>query len=347
MKRILKTHYNLLYPCVFILSLISNTVVFSQTKTQIDSSNFVFYPDKIMIRTNLSTQTDAQILTDKKGEDLILQTNNSVKLLLSVDYKFIGFSYGFYPKSISDNNDDVSKGTSKFSEYNLRLLLGKWVQTFEYSRIKGYYVENTSDFNPDWQVEKDPYIQYPNLKTVKYGMTTSYLFNPKFSLKSITSFTEWQKKSAGSFIPTVLYSYRESAFQNDSLSSSKKEYDIILGAGYFHNFIIFKRFYIAPNLTIPTGVKFIDSKENEQGVPTEENDHYYTINLIGGLKVGYNSENILFGANLNLYSNTYSQNENQEVSNNKYYFLLYFGYRFDAPKFISKPIQTINEKLHF
>jgi hypothetical protein len=320
--------------------------VFGQKK-EMDSSKFVFYPEKILIRTNLSTQTDAQTLEDKKGDNLNLETNNSYKLFLSVDYKFIGFSYGFYPQFIGGNKDEKEKGKSKFSEYNFRFFLGKWLQTVDYSKIRGYYIENTQDFLPDWKPGIDSYIQFPDLKITKYGMSTSYIFNPNFSLKSITSFTEWQKESTGSFIPTMIYDYKRISLETPILNSKQNEYDISLGAGYFYNFIIHKRFYIAPNLTAAVGAKFINSKTDESGIQIEERDNYFLTTFNGGLKLGYNSERVLFGVSLNFNGSSYNENKYQIISSDGSFGLLYFGYRFDAPKFISKPVNKINEKLKF
>ena len=328
----------------FAVLFLGNWEGFSQKK-EIDSSNFVFYPEKILIRTNLSTQTDAQTLEDKQGDNLNLETNNSYKLFLSVDYKFIGFSYGFYPQFIGGNKDEDEKGKSKFSEYNLRFFLGKWLQTVDYSKIRGYYIENTQDFVPDWKPGIDPYIQLPDLKIVKYGMSTSYIFNPKFSLKSITSFTEWQKESAGSFIPTMIYDYKRISLETPILNSKQSEYDISLGAGYFYNFIIHKRFYIAPNLTVAVGAKFINSKTDESGIKIEEQDNYFLTSFNSGLKMGYNSDRILFGLSLNFNTSSYNESKYQIVSNDGSFGLLYFGYRFDAPKFISEPVNKINDKL--
>lgn len=313
---------------------------FSQKK-EIDTSNIVSYPDKIMVRTNLSNQSDSQSLEDKNGTNLNLETNNNYKLFFAFDYKFIGFSYGFYP----NYKDEDTKGKSKFSEYNFRFFLGRWLQTVEYSKTRGYYIENTQDFVPDWNPENDPYILFPNLKTIRYGMATSYIFNPKFSLKSITSFTEWQKKSAGSFIPTFIYDYQQTSFDTDLLSSKQNEYDLSLGAGYFYNFIIHKRFYIAPNLTTAFGVKITDSKTVDSAVESKDNKSYFLTTLKGGLRMGYNTERVLFGLDYNFDSSFYNATKNQLVSDDKAYLLFYFGYRFDAPKFISKPVNLINDKL--
>lgn len=323
---------------------LNSTKLFSQDGLAKDTVNFIYYPDKIMVRTNLSTQTDAYFLDNGNGPDLDLQTNNSYKLFLSVDYKFIGFSYGFYPGFFGGNNDEDLKGKSSFSDYNFRFFLGRWIQTAQFSKAKGYYVANMSDFVPDWEEGKDPYIQFPDFKTLQYEMSTSYLFNPKFSLKSITSFTEWQKKSAGSFIPSLIYCYNRITSKAETLDGKQNEFDIRLAAGYYYNFIIHKNFYIAPHLAPSIGVKFLNDKNISSGVKTIENETYFTQNLEGGLKIGYNSDRVLFGASLNFNASSYNEDKST-VTNDKVYGLLYFGYRFNAPEFISKPVEKVDEKI--
>lgn len=325
--------------------LLNFSSLYSQNEKSQDTANFIYYPDKIMIRANLSTQTDNYSLNNKKGSSLDLQTNNSYKLFLSIDYKFIGFSYGFYPKFFGGNKDEDLKGKSTFSDYNFRFFLGRWLQTVNYSKTKGYYVDNMKDFSPDWIEGKDPYLQFPDFKTLQLGMSTSYLFNPKFSLKSITSFTEWQKKSAGTFLPSLIYNYNTIRSKVDDLDGKQKEFDLKLAAGYYYNFIIHKNFYVAPNLSPSIGVKFMKDKSRDAGVETIEKDTYFTKNLDGGIKMGYNSDRILFGASLNFSVSSYNEDKDNIISNDKVYGLLYFGYRFNAPGFIAKPVEKIDEKI--
>lgn len=348
--KLLKQKFERKIPCrlfnyLFLVFFMVSVNLFGQKK-EIDSANFIYYPDKIMIRINLNTQTDEYILNDKKGDNLYLLTNNNYKLFFSLDYKFIGFSYGFYPNFIGGNNDEDQKGKSTFSDYNFRFFLGRWLQTVNFSKTRGYYVDNTSDFNPSW-VEGDSYIQLPNFKKMTYGGSTSYILNPNFSLKSITSFTEWQKYSAGSFIPTLVYDYNNISFEIDTLKEIAKEYDIKLGAGYFYNFIIHKNFYIAPYFTPSIGVKFIDETTFESGEKSKESNTYFTTDFDGGLRMGYNSERILFGVSLNFNSDSYKETKTTLISDTKVYGLLYFGYRFNAPKFIEKPVNVIDDKMKF
>ena len=332
--------------CSFLATFFLNfTALFSQNENPKDTANFIYYPDKIMVRANLSSQSDDYFLKNKKGTNLDLETNSSYKLFLSIDYKFIGFSYGFYPKLFRTNKDEDLKGKSSFSDYNFRFFLGRWLQTVNYSKTKGYYVANMSEFDPNWTEGKDPYLQFPDFKTMQFGMSTSYLFNPKFSLKSITSFTEWQKKSAGSFLPSLIYSYTTIRSKSDDLGGKQKEFDLKLAAGYYYNFIIHKTFYVAPNLSPSIGVKFMKDKSKDGGVETIEKETYFTRNLDGGIKMGYNSDRILFGASLNFSVSSYNEDKNNVISNDKVYGLLYFGYRFNAPGFIAKPVEKIDDKI--
>ncbi|MEN2399820.1 DUF4421 family protein [Flavobacterium sp. MC2016-06] len=317
----------------------------AQSKSKKDTVNFIYYPDKIMVKANVSTQTDTYFYKAKESENLKIVPNNDYKLFFTVDYKFIGFSYGFFPKFFGGNNDNDLKGKSSFSDYNFRLFLGHWLQNFQYSKVRGYYVENTDDFTPGWVKGKDPYYQFPNLKNVTYGMSTSYVFNPKFSLRSISSFTEWQKKSAGSFIPTLWYDYNRFSFDQGGNNSKEDNFNIRLGLSYYYNFIIRDKFYIAPNLTPSLGVRFSKDKSGDSEVHTVEKETYFTKFLEGGIKMGYNSNNILFGAGFNFNVSWYNEDSKSSTENNKIYGLLYFGYRFDAPKFIAKPIEKVEEKM--
>lgn len=317
----------------------------AQNLSKKDSTNFIYYPDKIMVRANLSTQTDSYFLRSKESFNLKLVPNNDYKVFFTVDYKFIGFSYGFFPKIFGGaNNDNASKGKSSFSDYNFRLFLGHWLQNFNYSKVRGYYVENTADFLPDWK-KGDPYLQFPNMKNETFGMSTSYVFNPKFSLKSITSFTEFQKHSAGSFIPTFSYEFLRSSFNQDEINTKEDNFNFKLGLSYFYNFILNEKFYIAPNFTPSLGVRFSKDTSTESGVKSVDNQTYFTKFLEGGIKLGYNSNNILFGASFNFNANWYNEDSKNHIENDKIYGLLYFGYRFDAPKFIAKPIEKAEEKL--
>jgi len=67
----------------------------------------------------------------------------------------------------------------------LRFFPGKLIQNLHYRRLKGFYLKNTGDLLPDWQEGCDTYLQFPDLTSQTFGGSTSFVFNPDFSLKSL------------------------------------------------------------------------------------------------------------------------------------------------------------------
>tara|TARA_R110002050_G_scaffold18067_2_gene52925 strand:- start:1 stop:552 length:552 start_codon:yes stop_codon:yes gene_type:complete len=174
---------------LFIINSFSRIV--GQEYKTIDSVYRKSFSDKIIIKGNIDTQTDFYSLKSKEDTStFMIRSNNEFRLFLSLDYEFIGVSIGFAPDFISNNEDDFLKGESSFTDYKFRFFLGNWVQGLQYSKIKGFYVENTYDYAQEWEKGVDPYIQFSNLTAKTWGMSTSYIFNPKFSYRNILYQTE-------------------------------------------------------------------------------------------------------------------------------------------------------------
>jgi hypothetical protein len=326
---------------VFLLSF----SLYSQNVEEIDTTSIISYADKIIIKTNLSTETDTYILKTGNTLDLKILPNNSYKLFLSFDYQFIGLSFGFAPNFFNDKQDDVLKGESSFSDLKFRFFLGNWVQGIQYKKIKGYYVENTQDFEDNWIEGMNPYLQIPSLANVTWGMSTSYIFNPKFSIRNILYQTEWQKKSAGSFVPTLYYDYNKSSFDFSDSKSEENTFNTRLAFGYHYTFVIKENWFIAPNISPSLGIKFSKTKSNVDNIEYTEKDTYLTKFLEGGLQIGYSTKKVIFGANFNFNSSWYKKDKVSLVENDQVFGVVYFGYRFDTPKFIEDSYNWLNKKI--
>ena len=111
----------------------------------IDSTRIVSFVDKIILKANIDSQIESYSI-NSLDESIRLLTNNQYKLFLSLDYEFIGFSIGVSPKFLPDNNDNDLRGESSYNDFRFRFFLGNWAQSLEYSKTKGFYVENTGDF---------------------------------------------------------------------------------------------------------------------------------------------------------------------------------------------------------
>uniref|UniRef100_UPI00404986D6 DUF4421 family protein n=2 Tax=Gelidibacter sp. TaxID=2018083 RepID=UPI00404986D6 len=219
--------------------------------------SIVSFADKIIIKVNMDTQTDAYTLrVDGSDADFKLASNNNYRLFLSLDYEFIGISYGFSPNFFTQNNDDNLKGKSSYNDLRFRFFLGQWVQGLQYTKVRGYYVDNTQDYIDDWNEGVDPYIQISNLKNTTYGMSTSYVFNPEFSYRNVTYQTEWQKKSTGSFIPTLYYDFTKSGFTLENTKSDENTFNIRLATSYYYTLVMREHWFVAPFISPSLGLKF-------------------------------------------------------------------------------------------
>ena len=152
------------------------------------------FPEKITTRLSLVNTGNSFFINDSEnGISYNLKPNTREYLGLSVLFRSVELDFGFLPDFLKENEDN---GNSKLFNLNFRMFLGQWMQTIDLYQQKGFF----ADLN-------DLEIAYPDVKIFKIGGTTSYIFNPNFSFRAIGFQNEWQRKSAGSFIPGLHYYY--------------------------------------------------------------------------------------------------------------------------------------------
>lgn len=310
-------------------------------KCQTDTTLVKSYRDQVMIRLNLDTNLEKYIISWGENNKMELSINNKTRTSVSVDYRAISATLSFSPKFIPGNNEDDLKGKSSYTDLSFRFFPKRFIQTLYYKKVKGFYVENMKDLNPDWQESKDGYLQFPDLKVLSFGGTTSYVLNKNFSAKSIYTHGEWQKKSSGSWIPYL--DYNVSFFTNTIMEVKSKEVQYKIGAnmGYFYNWVIRDKVNVAPYLSVGLGGQFLRSR---QGNEQKENEQVVTLRMEGGLHVGYNSDRFLFGGRMNFKTYTYQKN-GEGIENNNLYGLLYVGYRFAPPKVVKNTYDKVQKKI--
>ena len=311
---------------------------------QKDSVPIISFADKIIIKANIDTKSESYNLIQSNDSDFNLLTNNEYRLSLSLDYEFIGFSFGFSPKFLPENNDDGLKGKSTFIDYRFRFFLKNWTQEISYSKVQGFYVENTSDFVQNWIEGQDPFIQLTDLKVTGWEGSTSYVFNDKFSLRNVVYNTEWQLKSAGSLIPTLRYRYSRVSTRIETTKIFENSYEIRFSPDYYYSFVIDKNWFFTPFLSPSLGIRF--AKEGGEGENMTENSTYFPLGLSGGLQLGYSSKRYIFGVNINFDNTWYNEDSQSIVNNDKTFAKIYLGYRFDAPKFVENSFERINNKIN-
>ena len=141
-------------------------------------SQYIGAPDTLII-VKLNANNEYELFEQKgPGFHYDLRPNISIANKISVNYKFISFSYGFVLPFIPGNDDDKIKGKTKAFAFGLGFSGNHIVQELHYLKIKGFYLNNSGDFDPTWEKDKDPYITLPDNKAVTYIGNTTYKFNP-------------------------------------------------------------------------------------------------------------------------------------------------------------------------
>lgn len=319
----------------YLVSLLAISNTFTQDMATSNPGSTLSYVDKIILKLNLLTQTDTYRVNGPSNDvPLEIAPNSNLKIDLSLDYEFIGLSIGFSPKILPGNDDDNLKGESSFTDYGFRFFIKNWTQELRYRKVQGFYVENTGDFLSDWTRGENPYIQLPDLETVFWGGSTSYVLNPKFSLRNVVYNTEWQRTSAGSFIPTVRYGFSRTSSTLAGSKTYENSIDINFAAEYYYTWVIHENWFVSPFLSPSFGIRF--SGEGNGGLDLEENETNWPIALDGGLQLGYSSRKWIFGASVNFETTQYNEKDRTNVLNDRVFAKAYFGYRLDPPKFIAR-----------
>jgi hypothetical protein len=291
-------------------------------------SGIVSFKDKLLLRANINTQSESFSIIDNE-ERYTIEALNSFRLQLSANYKFVGLSIGFSPKS---KNSDFK---SKFFESQLQFFIKKqWIQTFNYSKVEGFYLENVQTLD----IEE----QFPNLKTTSWTGQTYYVYNKNYSLKHLSHQNEWHHFSSGSFVPSLKYGLNRISDTVDNEKYIQNNIDITLAPAYYYTWCLQKNWFVSPNVSPALGIRFSKDKT----ATTEVSNTYFTKALSVGLQFGYTSNKISAGATFNFNSNNINGSNTRELTNDKNYANLYFAYRINPPGFLERAVDKIEDKFN-
>ncbi|SNR86469.1 DUF4421 family protein [Flavobacterium sp. ov086] len=305
---------------IYIVFLGSVFGCFAQNDT-LHNPYFKSYDDKITTSVYyLDTSNSFQIGFDSEGKKkyLALTPNRREQLGVSLSYQFADISFGFSPKFFSQNKDNSD---SKLFSFNTRFYYKKWMQSFTFINQKGFYVS-----------EENIQAAFPRMRTTKIGGSTSYIFNDKFSYKTLVNQNEWQTKSSGSFIPSFSFYYTNLNLNDVPNSSNGDFYVFSVAPSYFYNFVISDRFLIGSGIALGAGINDIDKVTSA------------LLQLDFNFKLAYNTDHLFAFASLNTVS--FVQNGDAEARLNDNISTLKFsiGYRFDPPNKVKEIYEKVNQK---
>jgi hypothetical protein len=313
------------------------------------SSRYIEYMSNY-INLKLAHTSDVDelsVITD--GNDIFLSPNASSFSQLFFNYRFISFSIRYIPKWLPGNDDDDVKGKTKGGGFGLNLNFDRWLQELSYSKTKGYYLENTADYDPSWS-EGDPYIQFPNLQFLNFQGITAYKFNPNFSVNAVATQTERQVRSAGSFIPQLLYRYyiienKEDPEPNQATQKSNN-FEMVLGAGYYHTFVLKNDFYISLGATPGVGTVYtkLTTRFPDEEIYTNQKNTIFRVD--GKAGIGYNGPRFFAGVYSKIAASSVEQQKTSVVNQDTRFVVQGFvGYRLNAPKWMRDNVDKVGEMI--
>ncbi|WP_452223431.1 DUF4421 family protein [Lacinutrix chionoecetis] len=312
----------------FLLFFVCLTATCFSQETEVNDSTYITsFKHKIMLKANLDTQTESYSIQNNTTDNFSLTANNNFKFALSANYEFIGLKVAFSPR-----DKDLPYKTA-FQDYAVRLFFNQWIQTFQYRRVRGFY--------RDGEILEGEQEQFPDFKTISWNGATSYVMNPNFSLKHVLFNTEWQRKSAGSFIPTVRYGYQRISDRVEGIKEAQNIYSIALAADYYYTWVIEDNWFVTPAISPAIGVRFTDYALGDNS----EQSTLFTTSVNLGLYFGYTSENMVAGANFNFDSKATNAKTKTNIISDRSYAKIYFGYRFNPPAGLKKQVEWVKDKI--
>ncbi len=275
----------------------------------------------------------------------VLYPNAKTNAHLKLNYRFLSFGFQFAPDFLPGNGDEDQKGETKSFRLGTALVFKHWFTDINYSKVKGYYLKNSSDFMV--MQPGDPYIQFPDLHFNNLSLAVGYSSNSRFSFRSLTTQTERQLRSTGSFIPTINFSYYTVNDKSSSLTTQKsRNIETSIGPGYAYTFVLHKEFYLSLGLSGSLG--YLNTKLWTRGLlePTITYQDNFILRWDGRTGFGYNGSKFYTGLYANLSGTQYEQ-ENSTVLNfnTRVFFQVFFGIRIPAPAYLNRKVNQIEEKI--
>jgi hypothetical protein len=271
----------------------------------------------------------------ERAQSLKFLPNNFYHLGFNVSNIIV--SFGFYPGL--KFGADSRKGNTSARDF-LLTVIGKRVSTdINYQRYMGFYSFHSKQ-NEVTRVDAETVTIRPDINVFSFGASTMYIFNfRKYSLRGAFTFSEIQKKSAGSFMLGLYHSYllftsfdaslvlpSDAVLYTESIRSLKSISLITIGlhGGYGHT-IVWRKFVLSGAANAGGGIQKTNYSDT---LGTGHNLSYNPclhLNLKAALR--FDNERFFCGVFVN-YDNSYTLNPTLFSTENYMGKLVaFFGYR--------------------
>jgi hypothetical protein len=237
----------------------------------------------------------------------------------------------------------ANKGHTRSRDLQLTVIGKRVITDVNYQNYTGFYINNFNKYIPI-QSASDVIIR-PDIKVISFGVNTMFIYNyKKYSLRGSFSFTDTQRKSAGSFMTGiyhshVLFSSNDSTFVrapfanyfSDLLKNVNKISAITVGisGGYGYTFV-YKRIIFSTAINVGLG----GQKTNYTTIDKKGHSQPLDFSVSFNAKAAIRYDNLKFFTGI---MSTYDNNHafNAKKFNTETYIakvVVFVGYRFNTKK---------------
>ncbi len=144
-------------------------------------------------------------ITDLEDKKRTLKFSPNNYYHIGFNFSNIILTFGFSPGLKFGAKPNKGKTTS--TDFQLTVIGSKIITDLNYQSYKGFYVYNAKEFEIS-KTNADTTVIRPDINVTSFGVNTMYVFNNrKYSLRGAFSFTDVQRKSAGSFMAGIYHSH--------------------------------------------------------------------------------------------------------------------------------------------
>lgn len=323
---------------------IHRAVTFEVTKKpplNYDTCYIKSYQNRLVITIPISYKKLQFSLIDfKSDKKLTFVPNQEYDFGVSLSSRWASFIVNTGAKLFSKDTD--IKGETKYQDYQLNLYSRKITTDMFFQNYSGFYIKNSKSFTSYSSAQ--PYDIRSDVKAVNMGASTYYIVNHKrFTYKNSFTFVEKQKKSAGSILLGIYYSYFDakgspslvtypfkSNFDSLSFIRSGHSHNFGFNLGYIYTFVFQKKWYATASLVQGIG-------ETQVSYAREDNSIYS--HLSGGagklnvrFALGYDKGKYFIGTMTMFDYYLFRGNVNSTLDYSFGKFMIYAGYRFSTLK---------------
>jgi hypothetical protein len=313
----------------------------TKSRTGYDTSYIRLYNKQLVVTLPVCTRFLKFSLIDAKtGNKLVFAPAMQYNLGIGLSSRWATFiiNTGF---SVLGNQIDT-KGKTKYKDYQLNLYGKKITTDMVVQYYNGFYIKNSRSFVN--YKSSQPYAIRSDVSALNIEVSTCYVLNhKKFSYRNSFGFTEQQKKSAGSILLGVYYSYFfaggnpslvtppfRSSFDPTSYLNNGHTQNFGLNFGYIYTLVFLKKFYTTASAVQGVGLEQVGYKRDDNTTYNKLVAGTGKLNVRAG--VGYDNGNYYIGAMGIFEYFLFNGNLNSIFDYSSGKFMLYVGYRFHTLK---------------